>query len=328
MSTVNSLGDDFRLFCGRANPDLGKEIAEILGVSLGKICISTFADSEVHVQIDESIRGKDIYIVQSTCEPVNENLMELLVMLDAFRRASAHQITAIIPYYGYARQDHKSTGREPISAKLVADLITTAGANRVVSVDLHATQIQGFFNIPMDHLTAVSILADYFKKNTLEDAVIVSPDVGRAKLADKYTDLLHLPMALMNKRRRGVGGSKVEFLEIVGDVKGKTPILIDDVIASGSISKQAEELVKAGSKEVCLAITHPVLVGPAMELLQSPAVKELIVTNTIPVPEKKRLGGKVKVLSIAPLLAKAIQRIHQNLSVSQVFIDEKILFPV
>ncbi|MBC8228172.1 ribose-phosphate pyrophosphokinase [bacterium] len=328
MSTVNSLGDDFRLFCGRANPDLGKEIAEILGVSLGKICISTFADSEVHVQIDESIRGKDIYIVQSTCEPVNENLMELLVMLDAFRRASAHQITAIIPYYGYARQDHKSTGREPISAKLVADLITTAGANRVVSVDLHATQIQGFFNIPMDHLTAVSILADYFKKNTLEDAVIVSPDVGRAKLADKYTDLLHLPMALMNKRRRGVGGSKVEFLEIVGDVKGKTPILIDDVIASGSIAKQAEELVKAGSKEVCLAITHPVLVGPAMELLQSPAVKELIVTNTIPVPEKKRLGGKVKVLSIAPLLAKAIQRIHQNLSVSQVFIDEKILFPV
>ena len=328
MSTVKSLGDDFKLFCGRANPDLGKEIAEILSVSLGKIRISTFADSEVHVQIDESIRGKDIYIVQSTCEPVNENLMELLVMLDAFRRASAHQITAIIPYYGYARQDHKSTGREPISAKLVADLITTAGANRVVSVDLHATQIQGFFNIPMDHLTAVSILADYFKKNTLEDAVIVSPDVGRAKLADKYTDLLHLPMALMNKRRRGVGGSKVEFLEIVGDVKGKTPILIDDVIASGSISKQAEELVKAGSKEVCLAITHPVLVGPAMELLQSPAVKELIVTNTIPVPEEKRLGGKVKLLSIAPLLAKAIQRIHQNLSVSQVFIDEKILFPV
>jgi len=328
VSTVNSLSDDFKLFCGRANPDLGKEIAEILSVSLGKIRISTFADSEVHVQIDESIRGKDIYIVQSTCEPVNENLMELLVMLDAFRRASARQVTAIIPYYGYARQDHKSTGREPISAKLVADLITTAGANRVVSVDLHATQIQGFFNIPMDHLTAVSTLADYFKKNTLENAVIVSPDVGRAKLADKYTDLLHLPMALMNKRRRGVGGSKVEFLEIVGDVEGKTPILIDDVIASGSIAKQAEELVKAGSKEVCLAITHPVLVGPAMERLQSPAVKELIVTNTIPVPEEKRLGGKVKVLSIAPLLAKAIQRIHQNLSVSQVFIDEKILFPV
>jgi ribose-phosphate pyrophosphokinase len=328
MSKVSSLGDDFKLFFGRANPDLGKEIAEILSVSLGKIRISTFADSEIHVQIDESIRGKDIYIVQSTCEPVNENLMELLVMLDAFRRASARQITAIIPYYGYARQDHKSTGREPISAKLVADLITTAGANRVVSVDLHATQIQGFFNIPMDHLTAVPILANYFKENTLEDAVIVSPDVGRAKLADKYTDILHLPMALMNKRRSGVGGSKVEFLEIVGDVKGKTPIIIDDVIASGSIAKQAEELVKAGSKEAYIAITHPVLVGPAMERLQSPAVKELIVTNTIPVPEKKQLGGKVKVLSIAPLLAKAIQRIHQHLSVSQVFMDEKILFPV
>jgi ribose-phosphate pyrophosphokinase len=328
MSKVSPLGDDFKLFCGRANPDLGKEIAEILSVSLGKIRISTFADSEIHVQIDESIRGKDIYIVQSTCEPVNENLMELLVMLDAFRRASAHQITAIIPYYGYARQDHKSTGREPISAKLVADLITTAGANRVVSVDLHATQIQGFFNIPMDHLTAVPILANYFKENTLEDAVIVSPDVGRAKLADKYTDILHLPMALMNKRRSGVGGSKVEFLEIVGDVEGKTPILIDDVIASGSIARQAEELVKAGSKEAYIAITHPVLVGPAMERIQSPAVKELIVTNTIPVPEEKRLGGKVKVLSIAPLLAKAIQRVHQHLSVSQVFMEENILFPV
>jgi len=328
MSEVNSLGDDFKLFCGRANPNLGKEIAEILGVSLGEISISTFADSEIHVQIDESIRGKDIYIVQSTCEPVNENLIELLVMLDAFRRASARQITAIIPYYGYARQDHKSTGREPISAKLVADLITAAGANRVVSVDLHATQIQGFFNIPMDHLTAVSILASYFKENKLEDAIIVSPDVGRAKLADKYTDILHLPMALMNKRRSGVGGNKVEFLEIVGDVEGKTPILIDDVIASGSIATQAEELVKAGSKEVCLAITHPVLVGRALERLQSHAVKELNVTNTIPVSEEKRLDGKVKVVSIAPLLAEAVRRIHQNQSVSQVFVEENILFPV
>lgn len=325
---ANPLGNDFKLFCGRANPGLGQEVAERLGVSLGDIRINTFADSEVHVQIEESIRGKDIYIVQSTCAPVNENLMELLVMLDAFRRASAHQITAITPYYGYARQDHKSTGREPISARLVADLITTAGADRLVSVDLHATQIQGFFHIPMDHLTAVPILASYFRENTVENAIIVSPDVGRAKLADKYAELLGLPIALMNKRRSGVGGHQMEVLEIIGDVRGKTPIIIDDVIASGSIFKHAEALVKAGSQKVYIAVTHPVLAGPALERLSNPAIKEVVVTNTIPVPEEKRLGDRVKVLSIAPLLAQVIQRIHEHLSVSQVFTEENILFPV
>ena len=325
---ANPLGNDFKLFCGRANPGLAQEVAERLGVSLGDIRINTFADSEVHVQIEESIRGKDIYIVQSTCAPVNENLMELLVMLDAFRRASARQITAITPYYGYARQDHKSTGREPISARLVADLITTAGADRLISVDLHATQIQGFFHIPMDHLTAVPILASYLRENTIENAIIVSPDVGRAKLADKYAELLGLPIVLMNKRRSGVGGHQMEVLEIVGDVKGKTPILIDDVIASGSIFKHAEALVKAGSQKVCIAVTHPVLAGLALERLSNPAIKEVVVTNTIPVPEEKRLGGKVKVLSIAPLLAQVIQRIHKHLSVSQVFTEENILFPV
>jgi len=328
MSKSECLNDNFRLFCGRANPSLGQEIAEILGICPGDIKISTFPDTELHVQIDESCRGADIYIVQSTCPPVNENLMELLVMIDAFRRASARQITAVIPYYGYARQDHKSTGREPISAKLVADLITVAGANRVISVDLHATQIQGFFSIPMDHLTAVPTLAGYFKDKKPENSVIVSPDVGRAKLADKYAMLLGLPMALMHKRRSGVGGGTMEVVDIVGDVKGKTPIIIDDLIASGSIIEHAKALVNAGSQPACIAVTHPVLVGKSLERLSHPAAEEVIVTNTIPVCEEKRLGGKIKVLSIAPLLAKVIQRVHQNLSVSKVFIEEQFDFPV
>ena len=328
MSTVDNPGNDIKLFSGRANPELAEEIAGILGIPMGKINISTFDDSEIHIQIEESIRGQDVFIVQSTCQPANENLMELLIMIDTARRASARQITAVIPYYGYGRQDHKHTGREPISAKLVADLITTAGADRVVSVDLHATQIQGFFNIPMDHLTAVPILAGYFQENRIPGAVIVAPDAGRVKVAEKYRDILDLPMALMNKRRSGIGGREVEFLDIMGDVTGKIPILIDDVVASGTPIRQAEELVKAGAKEVYLAITHPVLVGPAVELLKSPNIKKLVVTNTIPVPEEKRLGGKVVVLSIAPLLAKVIWRIHHNQSVSHVFEEENIMFPV
>jgi ribose-phosphate pyrophosphokinase len=325
---ANSSDEDLKFFCGRSNPELGEEIADALGTSLGDIRISKLADSETHVQIEESVRGKNVFILQSTCEPVNDNLMELLIILDACRRASAREITAIVPYFGYARQDHKSTGREPISAKLVADLIAAAGANRVVSVDLHATQIQGFFTIPMDHLTAVPVLAGHFKQNALEDPVVVAPDVGRTKLAEKYTDILHLPMALMTKRRRGVGGGEMEVLSIVGDVKGKTPILIDDVIASGSIVREAEHLVGSGSREVHLAITHPALVGPALEWLKSPAIKQLVVTNTIPVPQLKRLGGKVTVLSIAPLLAQVIQRIHRNQSVSRVFLEDNLSFPV
>jgi len=328
MPKSEGLNDDFRLFCGRANPSLGAEIAEILRIPLGDIKISTFPDTEVHAQIEESCRGADIYIVQPTCPPVNENLMELLVMMDAFRRASARQITAVIPYYGYARQDHKSTGREPLSARLVADLISVAGANRVISIDLHAAQIQGFFNIPMDHLTAVPTLASYFKDKKPEDAIIVSPDVGRAKLAGKYAKLLGLPMALMHKRRSGIGGRTMEVADIVGDVRDKTPIIIDDVIASGSIIEHAKALVNAGSRSACIAVTHPVLVGESLNRLSHPAVKEVVVTNTIPVPEEKRLEGKIKVISIAPLLAKVIQKVHQNLSVSQVFIEEQFDFPV
>lgn len=316
-----TLGENFRLFCGRANPELGKETADFLGVSLGKIRISTFPDSEVHAQIEESIRGDDIYIIQPTCSPVNENLVELLVMIDAFRRASARQITAVIPYYGYSRQDRKATGREPISAKLMANLITVAGTDRVVSIDLHVPQIQGFFDIPMDHLTAFTVLSEYFKQRSLDNAVIVSPDVGRAKLAEKYSNFLGLPMVMMHKRRDKEGDVKV--VEIVGDVKGKDPIVIDDIVASGSIYKQAKALVNAEANKVSLAITHPILVGKSLENLSDPSIKEIVVTNTVPVPKNKRLDGKIKVVSVAPLLGRVIRRIYQNRSVSKVFLTNR-----
>jgi ribose-phosphate pyrophosphokinase len=328
MAITKSENVDIKLICGSANTNLGQEIARILGTHLCDIRTSRFADTEIHVQIEESVRGQDVYIIQPTCPPVNEHLMEMLITIDACRRASARQITAIIPYYGYARQDHKSTGREPISAKLVADLITVAGADRVVSVDLHASPIQGFFNIPMDHLTAVPILARYFRKPEFTDLVIVAPDAGRTKLAEKYIDILQAPMAIMTKRRKGIGGKEVEFFNIMGDVKDKTAIIIDDVIASGSIVREADMLLKCGAREVYLSITHPVLVGPGIERLRQSSVKALVVTNTVPVPEEKMLGGKVKVLSIAPLLAKVIKNIHCNKSVSQLFRKDKLEFPV
>ena len=314
---VENVNRDFRLFTGRANPGLGKEIGSILGVELGKIAIATFPDSEIHVQIEESIRGADIYIVQPTCEPVNDNLMELLIVMDALKRASARQITAVIPYFGYARQDHKSTGRDPISAKLVANLLASAGADRIISVDLHATQIQGFFDIPFDHLTALATLASYLKEKHVENGVIVSPDVGRAKFAEKYADLLELPMALMHKRRAGVGGTDVEVkAEIVGDVRGRTPIIIDDLIASGSIYKHADSLVAEGANPAYISITHPVLTDDSTQRLNRPSIQEIVTTNTIPVPAEKQIDGKVSVLSIAPLLAEAILRIHKHKSVS------------
>jgi len=321
--------NDFRLFAGRANPALAKEIAAILGVELGKITIGPFPNSETRVQIEESIRGTDIYIIQPTSEPANENLMELLITIDAMKRASARQITAIIPYFGYARQDHKTTGREPISAKLVANLLTTAGASRVMAIDLHVPQIQGFFDIPMDHLTALTTLANYFRDKQIENGVIVAPDVGRAKLAEKYAKILRLPLAIMHKRRNGADGQDVEFVELVGDVKGKTPIIIDDEIATGgSIYEQAQALAAAGAKPAYVSIAHAVLVGPALERLSHPSIREVVTTDTIPVPAEKQLDGKIKVLSIASLLAQAILRVHQHRSVSQVFRDQHLDFAV
>lgn len=321
--------NDFRLFAGRANPALAKEIAALLGVELGKITIGPFPNSETRVQIEESIRGTDIYIIQPTSEPANENLMELLITIDAMKRASARQITAIIPYFGYARQDHKTTGREPISAKLVANLLTTAGASRVMAIDLHVPQIQGFFDIPMDHLTALTTLANYFRDKQIENGVIVAPDVGRAKLAEKYAKILRLPLAIMHKRRNGADGQDVEFVELVGDVKDKTPIIIDDEIATGgSIYEQAQALAAAGAKPAYVSIAHAVLVGPALERLSHPSIREVVTTDTIPVPAEKQLDGKIKVLSIASLLAQAILRVHQHRSVSQVFRDQHLDFAV
>lgn len=326
---IEQVRSDFRLFAGRANPALSKEIAAILGVELGKITVEPFPNSETRVQIEESIRGTDIYIVQPTSEPANENLMELLITIDAMKRASARQITAIIPYFGYARQDHKTTGREPISAKLVANLLTTAGASRVMAIDLHVPQIQGFFDIPMDHLTALTTLADYFRGKDIQNGVIVAPDVGRAKLAEKYAKILRLPLAIMHKRRNGADGQDVEFVELVGDVKGKTPIIIDDEIATGgSIYQQAQALAEAGAEPAYVSIAHAVLVGPALERLEHPSIREVVTTDTIPVPAGKQLDGKIKVLSIAPLLAEAILRIHQHRSVSQVFRDKHLDFAV
>ncbi len=320
---------DFRLFAGRANPALAKEIAAILGVEMGKISIGPFPNSETRVQIEESIRGTDIYLIQPTTEPANETLMELLITIDAMKRASARQITAIIPYFGYARQDHKTTGREPISAKLVANLITTAGASRVMAIDLHVPQIQGFFDIPMDHLTAITTLANYFREKQIDNGVIVAPDAGRAKLAEKYSQILRLPLAIMHKRRNGPDGQEVKFVELVGDVKGKTPIVIDDEIATGgSIFQQAQALAEAGAKPAYVSITHPVLVGPALERLNHPSIREVVTTNTIPVPAEKQLDGKIHVISIAPLIAEAILRVHQHRSVSQVFRDQQLDFAV
>ena len=323
------LSDRFRLFSGRASPELAIEVADLLGRDLCEVRFQTFHEGEVHVQIEQSVRGVDAYIIQPTCQPVNDNLVELLVLMDALRRASVATITAVIPYFGYARQDHKSTGREPITAKLVANLLTTAGADRVVSIDLHSTQIQGFFDIPVDHLTAVTTLCRYLRDSfDLSNGVVVASDVGRAKMADKYAMILELPIVVVHKRRSGVAGLEVEVVDIVGDVKGKTPVLIDDVIASGSIHQQADALVEAGADPAIISVSHGVLVGPAVERLNRPAVHAVVTTNTVPVPEEKRLGGAVRVLTIAPLLADAIARIHNRQSVSEVFRAEQLEFPV
>ncbi len=326
---IAAMQKNFTIFSGRAHPALAESIAKHLKIPLGKILINTFPDSEIHVQIEESVRGKEIFIIQPTCPPVNENLMELLIMADGLKRNSAGPITAVIPYYGYGRQDRKSTGREPVSARLVANLLQRAGVERVVSVDLHASQIQGFFDVPVDHLTAITTLARHYKTKNIQNAVVVSPDVGRAKLTEKYAAVLGLPMVLMHKRRDGVGGKQIEVAEIIGDVKDKTPIIVDDLIAGGSIIKQARALAKAGAKPVYIAATHGILVGNALELLNENCVEEVAVTDTVPVSEEKqRALPKLKVLSIAPLLAEVIANIHEKKSVSEVFKKFGITFAV
>ncbi|MCU9594330.1 ribose-phosphate diphosphokinase [Caldibacillus thermolactis] len=306
-----------KLFSLNSNRALAEEIAEVMGVSLGKSSVTRFSDGEVQINIEESIRGCDVFVVQSTSNPVNEHLMELLIMIDALKRASARTINIVTPYYGYARQDRKARSREPITAKLVANLLETAGATRMIAIDLHAPQIQGFFDIPIDHLMGVPILADYFEKKNLEDIVIVSPDHGGVTRARKMADRLKAPIAIIDKRRPKP--NVAEVMNIVGNIEGKTCIIIDDIIdTAGTITLAANALVENGAREVYACCTHPVLSGPAIERIEHSKIKELVVTNTIKLPEEKQID-KVQQLSVAPLLAEALIRIFEHRSVSDLF---------
>jgi ribose-phosphate pyrophosphokinase len=296
---------------------LAQEIADHIGVPLGDAEVGRFSDGEIHVKLNESVRGSDIYVIQSTCHPVNQNLMELLVMVDALKRASARTINVVIPYYGYARQDRKTRARDPITAKLVANLIETAGADRIITMDLHATQIQGFFDIPVDHLLGVPILSKYFVENQLDEVVVVSPDHGGVIRARKMAERLGAPIAIIDKRRPEP--NVAEVMNIVGDVRGRTAIIIDDIIdTAGTIMLAADALIEHGAKEVYACCTHPVFSGPAIERIQKANIKEMVVTNTIPLTPEKQLD-KVRVLSVSPLIGEAIIRIHQELSVSKLF---------
>lgn len=309
-----------RIFSGNANPDLAREIAAYLGTTVGDAAINRFNNGEVQVMINESVRGKDIFIVQPTCGPiVNDNVMELLIMADALKRASAKHITAVVPYYGYARQDRKARGREPITAKLMADLLTTAGVTRVVTIDLHAAQIQGFFNIPVDHMPGGPILADYIKEKNIENPVVVSPDLGGVSRARLIANKLNCSIAIIDKRRPEPGVAEV--MNLIGSVEGKTAIMVDDMVdTAGSLTEGARALMKFGAKEVYACCTHPVLTDPAITRIEESDIVELIVTNTIPLPPSKR-HPKIKVLSVAPILAETILRIYNELSVSQLFED-------
>ena len=314
---------DIKLFAGRSNPALAQEIADYLGTTVGPMVIKNFADGEIYVQVKESIRGDDVFIIQPLCNPVNENLMELLIMIDAFKRASAKTITAVIPYYGYARQDRKTSGREAITAKLVADLLTTAGATRVLAMDLHTGQIQGFFNILVDHIFAAPIIVDYIKGLNLnnEEMVAVSPDMGGANRTRHFAKKLDCPMAIIDKRRDK--HNEAIAAHIIGDVEGKICLMFDDMIDTAGTICEASKLLKSkGARAVYVGATHAVLSGPARDRIKEAPIEEVFVTNTIPW-SKEELPSNVKQLSIAPLLGQAISRIHDDESVSSLFGFEK-----
>ncbi len=310
--------NNLKVFSGNANKKLSQEIADQLGLDLGRSVVKKFSDGEVYVDIEESVRGVEVYVIQPTCTPTNDNLMELLVMLDAFKRASAASITAVIPYYGYARQDRKVAPRTPITAKLVADLIEVGGATRLVCVDLHAGQIQGFFDIPVDNLYATPVLIEYIKKIHTVDSVVVSPDAGGVERARAFARRLGASLAIIDKRREAANVSEV--MNIIGEVEGKTAILLDDIVdTAGTLSHAAIALKERGAKAVYACCTHAVLSGPAIERLNASPIDELVVTNTIP-EIAPGLTDKIKVLSIAPLLSEAIRRIHFGESVSSLFV--------
>ncbi len=309
---------ELKLFSGKANPALAKEICAYLGIHLGEATISSFSDGEARIRIEENVRGADVFLVQSTCPPVNDSIMELLIMIDALKRSSAYRITAVIPYFGYARQDRKDQPRVPISAKLIADLITTAGADRVLKMDLHAGQIQGFFNIPVDHLYATPVLLDYISKAWGKDLVVVSPDAGGVERARAFAKRLQANLAIIDKRREGP--NQTQIMNIIGDVEGRSALLLDDMIdTAGTIVQGAQACANKGARRVWAGCTHPVLSGPALERIQASCLEEIVVTNTIPLNGKEQRCPKLRVLSVAPLLGEAITRIHEEESVSSLF---------
>ncbi len=315
MSMVESY-HPLRIFSGSAHPELACEIATLLGVDVGKSTTRRLPDSEIHVMLDEVVRDQDIFLVQPCSAPVNDNLVELLLYLDAFRRASAHSVSVVIPYFPYARQERMAKGREAISARVVANMLENEGARRVVFVDIHALAIQGFFNIPVDPLSAVPLLADYFRKPEFSNAVIVSPDVGRASMAGKYAESLNLPLVVMHKRRTSF--SSTETTHVVGDIQGRQPIIIDDIMAGGSVLKQIDALYERGAAgKAYFAVTHPVLLPTALDLLSADdRIEKLVATNTIYIPPDRR-HPKVEILSIAPLLSEIIARIYRGRSISE-----------
>ncbi|MDY0384681.1 ribose-phosphate pyrophosphokinase [Trichlorobacter sp.] len=312
--------DKIRVFTGNSNPALAQKICEGLGVPLGNARVKTFSDGEVMVEIGENVRGRDVYVVQSTCAPTNNNLMELLVMTDALKRASAATITAVIPYYGYARQDRKAAPRTPISAKLVADLVTTAGVDRVVTIDLHAAQIQGFFNIPVDNLYAAPVILNHLKERFAgQDLVMVTPDAGGTERARAFAKRLECPMALIDKRR--TSPNVAEVMHLIGDVSGKIAIILDDMIdTAGTLTQAAGALKQNGAAAIYAAATHGVLSGPAIDRINGSVIEEVLLTDTIPLGDQAERTSKIKVVSVAALLAEAIRRIHDDESVSSLFV--------
>jgi ribose-phosphate pyrophosphokinase len=309
----------FKVFTGNANPALASEICYELGCPLGAANVRHFSDGEVHLQIQENVRGADVFVIQPTCTPVDRNLMELLLMMDALKRASAERITAVLPYYGYARQDRKDRPRMPISARLVASLIERAGADRILAVDLHAAQIQGFFDVPVDHLFAAPVMVDYFDELRGEDLTVVSPDAGGVERARNFAKRLESPLAIIDKRRSDV--NVAEVMHIIGDVAGQHCLIVDDLIdTAGTLVKAGEALLAQGAKSVRACATHAVLSGPAVERIEESEIKEVIITNSIPLREEADNCSRIKQLSVAPLLAKAIQSIHEDGSVSTLFI--------
>jgi ribose-phosphate pyrophosphokinase len=307
----------FKMFALNSNRELANELATLLGCELGKCSVSQFSDGEIQIHIEESVRGSEVYVVQSTSSPVNKHIMELLIMIDALKRASTRRINVVIPYFGYARQDRKARSREPITAKLMANLLETAGATRVLTMDLHTSQIQGFFDIPVEHLYGVTILSQYFEKKGLEDIVVVAPHNGGVVRARKMANLLHAPIALIDRRR--LEANAAETINVVGNVEGKNVIIIDDLIDTGeTITLAAKVLAEKGVKSIYAGCTHPVFTGPAISRIESSPIKELVVTNTIELPQEKMID-KITTISVAPLLAEAIDRIHNEKAVSPLF---------